>query len=517
MPSRRSALPLVLLAASLVLSGAPTRVRGAGVTLITHGFNSDVTSWIIPMADAMTRYPGFPGTNSSCYEISITQNGQGQYVTTQTFLAGTSPLTSDSGEIFIKLDWSTLSSGSVSTLPIANAAAAALLSTNLIPALGGHALAELPLHLAGHSRGGSVVTEMTRILGAQGIWVDHVTTLDPHPVSGFGDPAMKNYANILFADNYWQNLGDGLFVPNGQPITGAYNRQLTNLNGGYSSSHSDVHLWYHGTIDFTTPLTVDGATISNSERTNWWTTAEQRGTNTGFRYTLIGGGDRLSSAQPGGAGLGRISDGYRDLSVSTPTNRIALPTNNAAWPNAIRLNLGATNTPAGAAIPFSLYHQSGSNQTASVDLRLFLDADLNPYDTNEIQVLQTALAGTGTNTVASTNGSFQPDPAVVSPGIYRVFARLTDGTRTRYLYAPGSLTLTASTLPPRLTALGVTDSQFNLLVHGYVGQRIVMEASTNLLSWTSITTNTLSTGSLQVSDALVAGQTRRFYRGVLKP
>lgn len=513
----RFAVPLVLLLALIIALAAPPRVSAAGVTLITHGFNSDVTSWIIPMAGAMTRYPGRPWTNSSCYEISITKTNS-QYFVSETFIAGTNPIVSDSGEIFIKLDWSTLSSlGGPATTIIATNAAAALLSTNLIPELHGRALAELPLHLAGHSRGGSVITEMARLLGAQGIWVDQVTTLDPDPVSSFGDPALKNYANILFADNYWQNMGDGLFVPNGQAVPGAYNRQLTNLTGGYSSSHSDVHLWYHGTIDFTTPLTVDSATISATERMNWWTVAEQQGTNTGFRYTLIGGGDRSSSAEPGGAGKGHISDGYRNLSVGVPTNRIALPTNNATWPNVIRLTLGTTNTPSGATIPFSLYHQSGSNQTATVDLRLFLDADFNPYDTNEIQALQTTVAGTGTNAIAAVNGSFQPDPAVVPPGTYRVFARLTAGNRSRYLYAPGSLTLTASTLPPWLTALGVTNFSFQLLVHGYPGQRIAVETSTNLLNWISIATNILSAGSVQISDAFATDQPRRFYRAVLKP
>ena len=50
---------------------------------------------------------------------------------------------------------------------------------------------------------------MARLLVAQGIWMDQVTTLDPDPVSLYGDPPIKNYANVLFADNYWQNMGNG--------------------------------------------------------------------------------------------------------------------------------------------------------------------------------------------------------------------------------------------------------------------------------------------------------------------
>ncbi len=262
--------------AMLVLSGPGPSLRGAGVTVITHGFNSDITSWIIPMAGKITAYEIFPGITSTCYKLSITKSGS-TYTATPTLIAGVSPLTSDSGEIIIKVDWSSIDTTlGVSTVNIANAAAAALQDTNLLPELGGRALVELPMHLVGHSRGGSVVTQMARILGAQGIWVDQVTTLDPDPVSLYHDAAITNYANVLFADNYWQNMGDGLLVPNGQAVAGAYNRHLTNLDGGYSSSHSDSHLWYHCTIDLDTPADDTQATITSAERQTWWTTVRRK-------------------------------------------------------------------------------------------------------------------------------------------------------------------------------------------------------------------------------------------------
>lgn len=514
--ARRFTIPFVLLVAGLFSIVSPAACA-AGVTVITHGFNSDVTSWIMPMAGAMTRYNDFPGTNSTCYTISITQSNS-QYVASETFIAGTNPIASDSGEIFVKLDWSTLSGfGGPSTTTIASTAATALLKTNFIPELGGRSLAELPLHFIGHSRGSSVVTEMARILGAQGIWVDQVTTLDPHPVSSFGDAAVKNYENVLFADNYWQNLGDGVFVPNGQAVTGAYNRQLTDLNGGYSSSHSDVHLWYHGTIDWTTPVTVDGATISSTERSSWWTAAEQKGTNAGFHYSLIGGGDRRSSAEPAGAGKGRISDGFRDLSAGVPSNRVALPADNGAWPNAILLDAGVSNAvPAGDKIPFTLYYQSGSNHVTSAALSLYLDADLNPYDASEIPVLQTNLTDTGTNSIGMVDGSFWPDPAIVAPGGYHLFARITENNHSRFLYAPGGLTLTASTLPPWLASAGVTNNQFHFAIHGYPEQQIIVQISTNLVDWTTVSTNTVTTGSMEFSDAILGSQPR-FYRAMLNP
>ena len=505
--------------AALGLFGSGPSIRGAGVTVITHGFNSDITSWIIPMAGKITLYPSFPGTNSTCYELSITKSGS-TYTNALTLIAGVPPLTSDSGEIIIKLDWSTIDTTlGVSTVDIANAAAAALLSTNLIPALGGRAPVELPLHLIGHSRGGSVMTEMARIFGAQGIWVDQVTTLDPDPVALYGDPAIKNYANVLFADNYWQNLGNGLTVPNGQFVPGAYNRQLTNLDGGYSSSHSDTHLWYHGTIQLETPASDSQTNITAAQRQTWWTAAEEAGTNAGFYYSLIGGGDRFSAAQP--AGADRIRDGYNqvwDLGAGNVTNRSILPADNGAWPNILRLNAtGPGRFSVDSPVPVAFYHQSGSNTTAAATVRFFLDPDSNPYDTNEISLGQFSLSGTGTSNVFLNTTNLALNPAVTPPGNYFLYARISDGTHTRYLYAPELLTLDPSRQAPVLLAPGVQNNRFGFTISGFPGQIVIVEASTNFVRWDPLATNTLAGTTFQYLDEPGAGLTHRFYRAVLAP
>ncbi len=97
------------------------------------------------------------------------------------------------------------------------ASAIGLLDPDLIDGLNGRPLATLPLHLIGHSRGGSVVTEIARSLGKNGVWVDHVTTLDPVPVAGFGDAAVTTWENVLYADNFYQQLGSFL-IPTGQAV-----------------------------------------------------------------------------------------------------------------------------------------------------------------------------------------------------------------------------------------------------------------------------------------------------------
>ena len=492
-----------------------------GVTLITHGFNSDVASWILPMQGRIAHYGALSPTNTTCYTIAITKNAQGQFVAAATFISGTNPVVAASGEMLLKLDWSSLSSfGGTSTTNIAIAAAQALLATDLIPALGGHALVEMPLHLAGHSRGASVVAELARLLGAEGIWVDHLTTLDPVPVASLGDPPMALYANVLYADNYWQNL-NVLFDPQGQSFTGAYNRKLTNLTGAATSAHSDVHLWYHGTIDFTTPLTVDGATITSAERQNWWTPFEQQGTNAGFCLSLIGGGDRLSSAEPAGVGNGRISDGFNrnyPLGGGSPANRIDLPANRGAWPNPILLTHTATSPlPAGATFDFTLQHQSGTNPAVNVTLQVFLDRDANPWSGNETLVYAEVLAGTGTNATASATRTAPTDAAFLEPGTYRLLTRLSMDGHTRFLYAPTPVTLTPSLAAPSLVSLGLNNGAFKLRVNGFAGQKIVTEASTDLAQWTAIATNTISGSSFDLLDEQAAGTPARFFRAFLLP
>jgi len=494
--------------------------HSAGVTLVTHGFNGNVTDWVIPMVGAMAASDRLPGTNSSCYEISFTTNGQGGFIAVAQRIGGVAPLAGDSGEIFIKLDWSDYATGSHSTLEIASWTVPALLDPNFIPELGGRALAELPLHLIGHSRGASVMSEVSRLLGTQGVWVDHLTSLDPVPVDPFGDPAVRSYANVFFADNFWQNIG-GFLVPTGTAISGAYNRQLTNLSGGYSSPHSDVHLWYHATIDLATPVSDTQASIGASQRTAWWTPVEAMGASNGFFLSLIGGGDRLSTAEPAGAGKGRIRDGFNqqwDLGAGVNPNRTALPANNGAWPNLIRCDVLGTNSQSvDDPVNVRTYLQFGQTTPLNTAITVFLDADANPWNGTASAVAAMTDTGSGVGAVKTNLFAAGLDPAAVAPGEYFVAARVQGDGRTRWLYAPQRLTLTASRLPPALVPLTYTNGTMRLRLEGYPGQTIVTEASTNVAAWAGLATNVMPGLQLELLDSSAGLFPWRFYRARLAP
>jgi hypothetical protein len=510
----------------------PCRPATGGVTVITHGFELDSSypGWISAIADEIPNYYSFHGTNFTTYRIAVTYNN-GYYVAWNR-TNGISPSASDSGEIIIELDWSQIS-GNVSasyasTYNVAWPVTWALTQTNLIPELNGHALAEFPIHLVGHSRGGSLMSEVSRQLGTNGIWVDHLTTLDPYPINNDGnlnfpatvvDAPVHSYANVLFADNYWQDLGAGFLFgdPDGEPVAGAYIRQLVNLPGGYSSYHSDVHLWYFGTVDLDVPASNGEATITATERQNWWVPYEYYGLFAGFYYSLIAGGDRLSTDQPLGSGTSFVVDGFNqwwDLGAGTSNNRTTVSPNNGNWPNLIRLNRMSTNQVVqGQSTPVKFYYQWGRTNIGNATVSFYLDNDFNPLNGNSTLVSQVTVPGTGPSSVFYATVNLQLNSTNATPGYHSLFAKITGGAQTRYLYAP-ELVDVISAPRPILEIATLSNTQFVIGVNGIAGQTIVLQTSTNLLNWLPLATNTLAGNRWTYTNNSPVSIGDRFFRAV---
>jgi hypothetical protein len=521
---------------------APHLCFATGVTIITHGYNSSADDWVRGMADEIPNYYRFPGTNFTTYKLTLTTDGT--YIYYQWARTnGSMPAAIDSGEIIVKLDWSQMAGGTalydISTYNVAQAASWVLLQTNSIADLGGHALAEFPIHLVGHSRGGSLMNEISRLLGTNGVWVDHLTTLDPHPLNNDGNvdllyptdaSADSTYANVLFRDDYWQNVPGGFLDFNVEAVSGGYNRYLdgSDLAGGYNNVtlfapyHSNVHLWYHGTIDWRNPANDNVASIATAERTSWWVPYEDQGVIAGFYYSLIGGGNRLSTDQPVGIGFSGISDGYNqawDLGAGTSANRASLTANNGNWPNLIKLNRTDTNQVVqGQSTSVKFFYQWAQPDTTNATVSFYIDDDFNPINTNQKLLKQMSAPGNGASSVSYATVSLTLDPTNATPGYHALYAKITGGGRTRYLYAPELVQVVSIRQPPTLDIAKLNASQFRIGVNGLVGQTIVLQNSSNLLqTWLPLATNTLVSSRWVYTNSPPSSPGRCFYRAVLSP
>jgi pimeloyl-ACP methyl ester carboxylesterase len=500
--------------ASLLLIVFSFSADGAGVTLITHGNGGTTTNWVTGMANALAARIG---GNIPIYRVDVT-NGTGGYGAYLYSAAGGNPLTTPSGEIIIKLDWGTLANTSHTTYSVANVVAQTLTNVSLISQLNGHALAEFPLHIMGHSRGGSLVCELSQRLGEQGIWVDQVTTLDAYPLGD--DAPAAGYENVLFAESYYETdywLFDGEFIPN------AHRRRQTEESGGYNfpyNWHSDVHLWYHGTINLGTDIgnNDSGITITASMRNSWWTAAEQKGTNAGFIYSRLGGGNRFSTLLPNGANSTAINTGLNrnfDVGAGVAANRTALMFNQGDWPNVIRLDHASTNPVSqGAQADLQIYYQWARDAGQFMNVEVWRDADQNPLNGNET-LLQSGTAS-GTTAGAVMMGSFPVNVAAtnVPVGTHRLFVKLGAGGKSRVLYAAQPLQVIASAAPPWLD-VALNGTNVLVGVNGSAGQQVVLQVSPDLLLWQSAATNVLTAPRWEVSRPTVA--TNEFFRAVVLP
>lgn len=441
-----------------VFEALEPRLLLSGVTLITHGFGDSVDGWVGTMQDAVAdRMAARPDASSVVTaDLHVTDPGLPLGDLESAFQDVSGSLDSaDSGEIVLALDWSDLAGTlnpftglweSVETLNaptrVAEVVADVLLQPGSLPGFSG-ALAQLPIHLIGHSRGGALVSELGRVLGQSGVWVDQVTTLDPHPVddirepvpgADLGDAAINPSENVVVWDNYWRQpyvLGVPFILGNpdvvGEPIDEAISIELSEsvLSGeGYLLEHSDVHLWYHGTID--TSGSIDDGFEDVPEAAGWYVNAHPTRDSAGFNLSRTGG------RQPGPAGIESRFGGSAD--------RASVARSGAQWPNVGMVDLvggqrviasGAT-----AAVEF-LFDSPRPASTATVTVHL--DTDRNPLNGSASSMGFVNLNQT-TNVL---NGQVSQAYFDVAPGDYYLSARITDGFNTRYSYLEQPITVTS--------------------------------------------------------------------------
>ncbi|OIP00676.1 MAG: hypothetical protein AUJ97_07750 [Bacteroidetes bacterium CG2_30_32_10] len=432
--------------------------QGAGVTIIVHGWNPDGSqpSWMNEMANAIISRSGGNGQIGT-----ITVTGSVGNLTATCSNWNFDMANATSGEIVVLVNWTAVSNHlttSVTAQSVATVVAPKIYQSqnSQFP------LSELPIHLIGHSRGGGMVFEIARLLGLQGIEVEQVTSLDPHPLTEADpqpvmgshtiDTPVQIYENILFVDNYYQNIQ----FPTGQYVAGAFNRLWTSLPGGYHnetgytynilgtnynfSDHLNIILMYHGTIDLSTPTNNGQATMTQTERNAWFNTYETQGEIEGFYYSLDIRGDRKSTNTPVSGG-DQIIDGYHNIAILGGNGaRQAQNWTNAVWPNVIThdvlinsnvLQAGLQTLYLGEEIQVRYNYRSYTN---SSNITIYADIDRNPYNNNNAAII-------GTENLSSTSSVIvQSSVNWVVTGLnvgtkYYFYTKINDGTHLRYIYS----------------------------------------------------------------------------------
>jgi hypothetical protein len=399
----------------------------AGVTVLIHGFGGNISGWVRSAADAIARRTD---GSASEYVMTVSKNSRSKlYVSSFQLESGPKLSDNTSGEAIVKLDWSAVGSGKYSTVQVG-----AVVASYLMQRHGSmRALVELPIHLIGHSRGASMVSAISRSLGARGIWVDQNTYLDPHPVDGvndmagvnFGDQPMLVYDNVLFADNYWRSDGDvNNLDSDGESVPGAYDLDLNNIvQTNYSgSAHMAVTAYYHGTIDLSADTNGDHPVIGA-----WYGDSPQMPARdqTGFAFSRIGN-------------LKRPAEGVAS-NLGGTASRVAAGQRGKQWGNLANMRvLGGSTLARGTRATLRFVRQ---DRDGGDTLTVFLDEDCNPYNGTTVKTLHhmsmdKASSATAARISIPTDG--------LSAGTYYLGAQIADGNgHLRFAYA-GPLVLSAA-------------------------------------------------------------------------
>lgn len=259
----------------------------ARLVIITHGLNDTaVSGWPLEMGRAIARresgslallklpYQNFgPGTTR--WETSVVEN-------------------SDSDLVVVAFDWSEWANGFFD-LPIPdypNTSVGRPLVDWLVSVF--KTDPTVSVHLIGHSRGGSLVLGVAMELGKRGLVTGQVTALDPHPLGA--DYLAIRPTNTIYCESYFQTDDYrylGLVPVHGYPVPGAFNRKLdlprSLVPRSYFETHSDIHHWYHRTID---PTSTYGRGATGAAWDKWFELGDQGGEVAGYYYAVCPAGKR---------------------------------------------------------------------------------------------------------------------------------------------------------------------------------------------------------------------------------
>ena len=394
----------------------------AGLTVITHGFQSGgFPNWVHTMALAVAQKEG----GADIYRLTITGSPTPHAASFTKIQSNTT----SNGDSIIEVDWSATSSQFSSSVTAGQVADVVVPYITTYPTTQ-HPFAELPIHLMGHSRGASVVSSLAKRVAEQGIWLDQLTLLDPHPLTASDlqpltpviDPPIHVYDNTIFSDNYYETAQA---YPHGESVPGAHNVFLS----GSGINHSAIHTYYYGTVDRAATSDGDGGTVQDS----WYGGSGGRAT-VGYNYSLVDAADRAP-----------VADGLSSLAGGSAHRDHAALTTSTPWSNIGSLSISGDSAGAiasGQAIQLNYRYQDAGGGAVN----FYIDDNQNPYDGSTALTTDANLPATGVapNSLArqvpftwSSNGLTQ--------GIHFLYAAIHALTgQTRYIYMPQPMYVTPS-------------------------------------------------------------------------
>jgi hypothetical protein len=156
-----------------------------------------------------------------------------------------------------------------------------------------------------------------------------------------------------------------------------------------------------------------------------------------------------------------------------------------------------------------------SAKLVDVDGLLRVDNDFNPEDGNEQFLAQETVEGTTASQVNMGTLSLNLNATNATPGFHTLYAKITGGDRTRYLYAPETLKVFSSFEPPGLAIMAGAGNEPRIDVAGVPGQSVVLQSSIDFQNWLPLATNWLGSNIWSYFDTQPTAD-RRFYRAILQ-
>lgn len=193
-----------------------------------------------------------------------------------------------------------------------------------------------------------------------------------------------------------------------------------------------------------------------------------------------------------------------------------MPSNAGNWPNLIRFDRVDTNAVVqGQSTSVKFYYQWAQPGTNVAKVSIFLDEDRNPLNANASLLAQTLVPGNGAASVSYQILSVTLTASNATPGLHAMYAKITGGGATRYLYAPELVQVISIQQPPTLDITRLSAGQFYIGVNGVPGQTIELQSSADLINWRPLITNSLSAARWTVTNNFT-GAGQAFFRAVLE-